>query len=185
MQEVGTIERLIRPALDAMGFRLVRVSFGGGARPILQIMAEPLDGSATTIQHCSDISRTVSAILDVEDPIPVAYMLEVSSPGIDRPLITPDDFRRFAGFEAKLETSRLIGGRRRFQGVIGMIDSDGMITIAEAAGSVSLPFEALHKARLVLTDALMDAAQNNLFPPPAAQYLGTGATTPSASDTAS
>ena len=173
MQEVGTIERLIRPALDAMGFRLVRVSLGGGARPILQIMAEPLDGSGMNVQHCADISRTVSAILDVEDPIPMAYMLEVSSPGIDRPLMTPDDFRRFAGFEAKLETSRVIDGRRRFQGVIGSVDGEGLITITEAAGPVRLPFEALHKAKLVITDALMDAAQNNLLPPPAAQYPGT------------
>jgi ribosome maturation factor RimP len=168
------IERLIRPSLESMGFRLVRVQFGGGARPTLQIMAEPLDGSAMTVQHCADISRSVSAILDVEDPIPSAYMLEVTSPGIDRPLITRDDFRRFAGFDAKLETTRLIGGRRRFQGVISAVDKNDEITVTDEAGAASVPFDAVLKAKLVITDKLMDASLNNLLPPPAAYHPDPG-----------
>ena len=182
MQELGIIDRLIRPSLVSMGFRLVRVNFGGGARPTLQIMAEPSDGSAMTVQHCADISRTVSAILDVEDPIPTAYMLEVTSPGIDRPLMTRDDFRRFAGFEAKLETNRLIDGRRRFNGIISAVDADDNVTVLEAAGPAILPFNGLQKAKLVITDALMDAAEQNLFPPPAASS-GEEAALPATSDT--
>jgi len=185
LQEVGTIERLIRPSLESMGFRLVRVQFGGGARPTLQIMAEPVDGTAMTVQHCADISRTVSAILDVEDPIPAAYMLEVTSPGIDRPLITRDDFRRFAGFDAKLETAHLVGGRRRFQGVIGAVDENDEITVTDDAGSVTLPFHALQKAKLVLTERLMEAAQNSLLPPPAAQQSSAETASQASSDRAS
>ena len=83
MKEIGIIERLIGPSLDGMGFRLVRVSYGGGGRPVLQIMAEPSDGRPMSVEHCAEISRVVSAILDVEDPIPSAYTLEVTSPGID------------------------------------------------------------------------------------------------------
>ena len=181
MQELGIIDRLIRPSLDSMGFRLVRVNFGGGARPTLQIMAEPNDGTAMTVQHCADISRTVSAILDVEDPIPTAYMLEVTSPGIDRPLMTRDDFRRFAGFEAKLETNRLIDGRRRFNGLISAVDTDDNVTVIEAAGPAILPFTGLQKAKLVITDALMAAAEQNLFPPPAASS-GNEAALPATSD---
>ncbi len=167
MEEFGSIDRLIRPSLDAMGFRLVRVRFGGGARPVLQVMAEPTDGSPMTVQHCAEISRTISAVLDVEDPIPSAYTLEVSSPGIDRPLVTRDDFRRFAGYEAKLETARLVDGRRRFAGIISAVDADDNITVAEAAGPAVVPFTALQKAKLVLNDALMEAAEENRFPPPA------------------
>jgi ribosome maturation factor RimP len=167
LEEFGSIDRLIRPSLDAMGFRLVRVRFGGGARPVLQVMAEPTDGSPMTVQHCAEISRTISAVLDVEDPIPSAYTLEVSSPGIDRPLVTRDDFRRFAGYEAKLETARPVDGRRRFAGIISAVDADDNITVAEAAGPAVVPFTALQKAKLVLNDALMEAAEENRFPPPA------------------
>jgi ribosome maturation factor RimP len=166
LSEVEIIERLIAPSLADIGFRVVRVSFGGGGRPNLQVMAEPSDGSPMTVEHCADISRVVSAILDVEDPIPTAYMLEVTSPGIDRPLITRDDYRRFAGFEAKLELRRSIDGRKRFNGRIQPVNGEDQVTIATDAGAVALPFEDIVKAKLVLTDELIAAAQENRLPPP-------------------
>ena len=158
MREVEIIERMITPSLESMGFRLVRLSFGGGNRPTLQIMAEPLDGSAMTVEHCADISRTVSALLDVEDPIKLPYMLEVTSPGIDRPLITRDDFARFAGFDAKFETERAIDGRKRFKGVIGAVDAEDRVPVTGEKGETqSVPFAEIRKAKLILTDALLKA----------------------------
>lgn len=166
MSEVEIIERLIAPSLADMGFRVVRVSFGGGGRPTLQIMAEPSNGSPMSVEHCADISRVVSAILDVEDPIQTAYMLEVTSPGIDRPLITRDDYRRFAGFEAKLELRQSVDGRKRFNGRIQPINDQDTVTIATETGPVALPFDDIVKAKLVLTDDLIAAAQDNTLPPP-------------------
>jgi ribosome maturation factor RimP len=166
LREVDVIERLIAPSLEAMGFRLVRVSFGGGNRPTLQIMAEPLDGRAMTVEHCADVSHAVSALLDVEDPIPVAYTLEVTSPGIDRPLISRDDFRRFAGFEAKIELGRPVDGRKRFRGRFQPVDDQDNVTITDEAGKIAVPFADIVKAKLVLTDELIAATEANAFPPP-------------------
>lgn len=166
MADTGAIERLIGPSLEGMGFRLVRVSFGGGGRPVLQVMAEPLDGSATTVEHCEQISRAVSAILDVEDPIPSAYLLEVSSPGIDRPLVTRDDYRRFAGFEARLELSHPSDGRKRFRGRVSAVDDEDRVTVIEETGPAAVPFEFIAKAKLVITDDLLEASRTNRLPPP-------------------
>ena len=157
MREVEIIERMIAPSLESMGFRLVRVSFGGGSRPTLQIMAEPSNGSGMTVEHCADISRAVSALLDVEDPIKIAYVLEVTSPGIDRPLISRDDFQRYAGFEAKFETERLIDGRKRFKGVLVGIDEQDRVTVTDEKGTAAVPFAEIRKAKLILTDALLKA----------------------------
>jgi ribosome maturation factor RimP len=168
LKEVAVIERLIGPSLEGMGFRLVRVSFGGGGRPVLQVMAEPEDGSPMSVEHCAEISRVVSAILDVEDPIPSAYMLEVTSPGIDRPLVSRDDYRRFAGFEAKLELSRAVDGRKRFRGRIQAVDVEDRVPVTEEEGIFALPFADIVKAKLVLTDELLKASQN-------AHILPTGA----------
>jgi len=165
VQENAVIERLIGPSLDGMGFRLVRVSFGGGGRPVLQIMAEPNDGSAMSVEHCAEISRVVSAILDVEDPIPGTYMLEVTSPGIDRPLVSRDDYRRFAGFEARLELARSVDGRKRFRGIIEAVDGRDCVTIVEEAGRFAVPFDDIVKAKLMLTDALLAASRPVEMPP--------------------
>src|SRR5579872_4119694 len=97
------VEDLLTPALDALGYGIVRVQFNSGRRPTLQVMAERRDGAAMSVEDCAQISRAASALLDVEDPIPGAYDLEVSSPGIDRPLTRLEHFARFAGFEAKVE----------------------------------------------------------------------------------
>jgi ribosome maturation factor RimP len=147
---------LIEPSLDAMGYRLVRVAFLGARRATLQIMAERRDDIAMTVDDCTQISRSVSAILDVADPIADAYMLEVSSPGIDRPLTRPEDYDRFAGFEAKIELSRPIDGRKRFRGRILGRAAD-QVQLAAEAGQVALPLTAIAKAKLVITDDLLKA----------------------------
>ena len=157
MREVEIIERMIAPSLESMGFRLVRVSFGGGSRPVLQIMAEPADGSGMNVEHCADISRAVSALLDVEDPIKLAYTLEVTSPGIDRPLITREDFKKYTGFDAKFESERLIDGRKRFKGVIVGIDEQDRVTVTDDKGTTAVPLTEVRKAKLLLTDALLKA----------------------------
>jgi ribosome maturation factor RimP len=156
--ETRPITAMIAPSLEAMGYRVVRVAFTGGKRPTLQIMAERRDAAAMSVDDCADISRTVSALLDVADPIPVAYALEVSSPGIDRPLIDRDDFVRYAGYEAKVEMSNLIDGRKRFRGRLLGAD-DGAVRIAVEDREVALPLAEVVRAKLVLTDELLAAAQ--------------------------
>lgn len=141
-----------------MGYELVRVSVQGRQRPTLQVMAERIDRSAMTVDDCAEISRTVSALLDVEDPIPGAYRLEVTSPGVDRPLVRPADFERFAGFEAKVETHLPVGGRRRFQGRLLGLDGDE-VRLQLPEGEQRLALGDIKKARLVLTDELLSAAR--------------------------
>lgn len=152
--KMAEVERLIAPSLEAMGYALVRLRLTGGGRPTLQIMAEHKDGREMTVDDCAEISRAVSAILDVEDPIDGAYLLEVSSPGIDRPLTRPEDFDRFAGHEAKVELSQPVDGRKRFRGRILGLDS-GQVRLAAEDGECLLPLPAIRSAKLVLTDALI------------------------------
>jgi ribosome maturation factor RimP len=141
-----------------MGFEVVRVLLMGGQRPTLQVMAERVDHRAMTVEQCAEISHTVSALLDVADPIPGAYRLEVTSPGIDRPLTRRADYERFAGFEARLETVAPIDDRRRFRGrLLGLSGDDVRIRLAE--GERTIPLAAIKKAKLVLTDELLAAAQ--------------------------
>src|SRR5579872_5351826 len=162
LDKTADIARLIEPTLQAMGFELVRVQFGGGQRrPTLQIMAERIDRQPMAVEDCAEISRNLSALLDVEDPLPGSYLLEVSSPGIDRPLVKPADYERFAGFEARVELSRPIEGRRRFRGRIGEL-ADGTVRIIESAGEYRLPLEQIDKAKLVMTDELLAAASAEL-----------------------
>jgi len=157
MEPIRRIERMIEPALNEMGFTLVRVQLSGGARPNLQIMAERSDDSGMTVDDCAAISHTVSAILDVEDPISGAYTLEVSSPGIDRPLVRHQDFERFAGFEAKIEMRNAIDGRRRFRGRLAGMEGNA-VRLTMKDGDVVLPLDDIHQAKLVLTDDLLAAA---------------------------
>ena len=147
----------IAPTLESLGFELVRVQLMSGNRPTLQIMADRRDGGQITVEDCADISRQVSAMLDVEDPIAGAYELEVSSPGIDRPLVKLGDFDRWAGFDARVELAMPRHGRRRFKGrLIGTehgqikLDVDGEVLQVAPADVI--------KAKLVLTDALLAAA---------------------------
>lgn len=157
---VERIEALLGPSLQAMGYEIVRVLVTGKHKPTLQIMAERTDERAMTVEDCADISRQVSAILDVEDPIRSSYTLEVSSPGLDRPLTRPKDFQRFAGYEARLETRFPIEGRRKFTGRLLGLDGE-VVKLKDEAGEVALPYAQIHKARLVLTDELLRQAQKH------------------------
>ncbi|HYD32815.1 MAG TPA: ribosome maturation factor RimP [Azospirillaceae bacterium] len=160
MEGTARIEQIITPPIEAMGYEIVRVQVSGGQRPILQVMAERADGAPMTVEDCADVSRALSALLDVEDPIPSAYTLEVSSPGIDRPLTRLKDFERWAGFEARVETRLPIDGRKRFRGILKGV-TDDRIQMDLPEGPAAIPFDALQRAKLVLTDALIKAAAEN------------------------
>jgi len=138
-----------------MGFELVLVRVMGKERRTLQVMAEPIDRDRQmTVDDCAEISHAISAVLDVADPIAGAYALEVSSPGLDRPLVRPTDFARFAGEEVRLETGLPIEGRKRFTGTLRGLEGDDVLL--ESGGEVlRLPLPQVSKARLVLTDALL------------------------------
>lgn len=148
------IAGIVRPTIEGMGYELVRLRFMGGSKSsTLQVMAERPDGRME-VEDCAELSRALSAVLDVEDPIQGTYSLEVSSPGIDRPLTRLKDFDRFEGWEARLETDELIDGRKRFRGVLaGVEDDEVLIEIPE--GTIGLKFDWLAEAKLVLTDELV------------------------------
>ena len=147
------IYETLNPAVEGMGFEIVRLRLMGGNTPLLQIMVQKPDGTME-VDGCAEISTAVSALMDVEDPIIEAYTLEISSPGIDRPLTRMKDFDQWEGFEAKIETEELIDGRRRFKGILAGVEGDEiLITIAE--GTIGLKFEWLSDAKLVLTDELI------------------------------
>lgn len=156
------LEALIAPSLDAMGYELVRVQLQGKQRLTLQIMADRKDGVMMAVDDCADISRSVSALLDVEDPISAAYTLEVSSPGIDRPLTRAKDFVNWAGFEAKMESCQPIDGRKRFRGkLLGLDGTGAFVRLAVEAGEVSIPLADVRGAKLVLTDELIAATMQD------------------------
>lgn len=155
------IGQLIAPAIAGAGYDLVRVQLGNAAGhgQNLQVMVERQDRRAMTVDDCAEVSRLVSALLDVEDPLPGHYMLEVSSPGIDRPLVRPEDYDRFAGFEAKIETAQPVDGRRRFRGrVRGRDGANVLIDCAE--GRAAVPFADIRRASLVLTEELIAATRD-------------------------
>lgn len=160
------VAALLAPSLGAMGYELVRVKLIGvpGAKSIsstLQIMIDRADGRPINVDDCETASRSVSAILDVEDPISGAYNLEMSSPGIDRPLTRAKDFARFAGFEARLETGLPVDGRRRFKGELKGLAGEGLdaVQIIVDGEEFNVPLSALSRAKLVLTDALIAWSQ--------------------------
>ncbi|MEM7073930.1 MAG: ribosome maturation factor RimP [Pseudomonadota bacterium] len=144
---------IITPVIEDLGFELVRVRLKGGKNASLQIMAERPDGGIE-VDDCADISNAVSAVLDVEDPVSEAYTLEVSSPGIDRPLTRLRDFEDFEGHEARLETADMIDGRKRFRGVLAGVEGDEVLINVDE-GTIGLKFDWLAEAKLVLTDTLI------------------------------
>lgn len=152
------IAALIEPSLTAMGYDLVRVQIDGKRQLRLQIMAERSDGSGMGVEDCAAVSRHVSALLEVEDPIEGAYTLEVSSPGIDRPLMKAADYTRFAGHVAKVEMRFARDNRRRYTGTIKGLEGETVVLETEE-GSVSLPLAEIERAKLVLTDALLKSAK--------------------------
>ena len=155
---VGRIEALLAPVLKAMGYELVRVRLRGGGPRTLQVMIERADARAVGIEDCASASEAISALLDVEDPLPSLYTLEVSSPGIDRPLVKPRDFERFAGCEAKVETLRPIEGRRRFRGRLAPAPA-GRVRLAMPEGAVEFSLDEVAEAKLVLNNELIAKAR--------------------------
>lgn len=149
---------LIEPVLESMAYRLVLVRLMGGSDAILEIMAERADGTMT-VEDCEAVSHAVSPLLDVHDPIDGTYRLQISSPGIDRPLVRPADFERWAGYEAKIELKEAVSGRKRFRGPLeGFDDGEARIEIEvpdEGRQIVGLPLALISSAKLVLTDKLV------------------------------
>ena len=159
MDEAALVGKLVEPALDALGYELVRVKLSGGDDRRLQIMAERGDRAEMTVDDCAKISRSLSSLLDAEDPIPDAYMLEVSSPGIDRPLVRLEDYDRFSGFDARVESRTPVVDRKKFSGVLkGVVGEDILIDVDGEIYQV--PFLEIHRAKLILTDKLIAASQN-------------------------
>lgn len=153
------VAAIIEPVITGMGYRLVRVKLTGQNGLTLQIMAERPDGTMT-VNDCETLSMAISPVLDVEDPIDKAYNLEMSSPGIDRPMVRKSDFRKWSGHLVKCETSVMVEGRKRFRGKILNVTDDGFVIERDqpAQGEnaeVSIPFSALAEARLILTDDLI------------------------------
>lgn len=147
------LAEILQPVIEGMGYELVRLRFMGGKTKTLQIMAQRPDGGIE-VDECAEISTAVSAVLDVEDPIDDNFTLEVSSPGIDRPLTRLKDFDDWEGYEAKLETTELIDGRRRFKGILAGTEGDEVLIEVEE-GTIGLKFDWLSDAKLVLTDDLI------------------------------
>mgnify|MGYP001040009333 CR=1 FL=1 len=169
MDLADKVAQLVEPALEPLGFELVRVAITGRGPKVVQVMAEPTDGRVMTVDDCAAISEVISALLDVEDPVDGAYTLEVSSPGLDRPLTRAKDYQRFAGFEVRVELGRLIDGRRRFRGRLAgtRAAEDGglQVVIDEAGTEYAVPLAEVASAKLVLTDELVKAAMNGRLPP--------------------
>lgn len=158
MSDAATnIAALIEPTVEALGFELVRVTYGGGRKPTLQVMAEKPDGTMG-VDDCATLSRELSLILDVEDPLPGEYLLEVSSPGVDRPLTRRKDFERWVGFEVKVEMEEQMDGRRRFRGRMTSFKDD-VVILETHEGVVELDYDGISKAKLILTDELLEAVQ--------------------------
>ena len=161
---MAKIEQVIVPEIEALGYRLVRVSLFGQHKPTLQIMAEPQDGSLMGIEGCRQISETLSLVLDVEDPLTEAYRLEVSSPGLDRPLTCPYDFTLYYGYEARLELSILFAERRRFRGVLQGWSANQSVLIECEGMRYAIPYAHILRAKLVSNDSLAKAAMNHKLP---------------------
>ncbi len=157
---------LIEPQASGLDMEIVRVQVMGGKRPILQIMTEKAGGAPTNVEDCAKLSRAISEMLDVDDPIKDRYTLEVSTPGIDRPLTRPGDFARWIGHAAKLELIRPLDNRRRFKGVI-TAETNGSVTLQlDDATELEAEIGELAKASLILTDKLIDAARDAGTLPP-------------------
>ena len=159
MADIATLTRLIEPEAKALGLDLVRVAmFGGKSDPTLQVMAERPDTRQLDIADCEALSRRISDVLDAADPIEEAYRLEVSSPGIDRPLTRLQDFADWAGFDARIRLAEEINGRKQLDGRLnGIAEGTIEVTLAKSGEPFLFPFSSLASAKLLLTDALIKA----------------------------
>lgn len=159
MDQAKHIEGLIAPTVQELGYEIVRVQVTGTQQPRLQIMAERVDGSGMDVEDCAAISRAISATLDVEDPIAGEFTLEVSSPGIDRPLTRLKDFQDWSGFDVRVELKGEAAGRKRYTGRLLGLDEEDKILIETSEGEdYALDFDDVQRAKLLLTDELIAAA---------------------------
>ena len=154
------------PLATELGLEIVRIRIMGGKRPLLQIMIEKAGGAPTDVEDCATFSRNLSPILEAEDPISEAYRLEVSTPGIDRPLTRVGDFGRWVGHLAKIELTMPLDGRRRFQGIIQGEDEAGVAIELDDESQLVAQVHEMSKASLILTDELIDAATSDGTLPP-------------------
>ena len=151
---------IVEPVATDLGYRIVRLRVQGGKRATLQIMAERIADGQMEIDDCAKLSRALSTTLEVEDPIEEAYVLEVGSPGLDRPLTTPEDFETYAGHLARVELDRLVEGRKRFRGVIDGFEDDHISLVLDGEDEAAqLPFDWVSEAKLLITDDLIKAGQ--------------------------
>ena len=151
---------IVDPIAADLGLRIVRLRVMAGRRPTLQIMAERKSDGQMNVSDCEALSRAASAALEVEDPIRDAYVLEVSSPGLERPLTSLDDFEKYEGYLARLELDRLVEGRKRFRGVLAGIDGVNIdIDLDNEKETAQIPFEWISEAKLLITDALIEEGQ--------------------------
>lgn len=158
MADIDALIQLIEPEAKALGFDLVRVAmFGGKSDPTLQIMAERPDTRQLDLSDCEALSRRVSEVLDASDPIEEAYRLEVSSPGIDRPLTRLKDYADWAGYDARLKLIEPVQGRKQFEAHLNGLEGDIVKVYAERVGEMEIPYGQIVSAKLVLTDALIKA----------------------------
>ena len=155
MQNKHPLQDLIEPIVEDKGFELVRLLTIGAKNPTLQVMIDRLDGEDIVVDDCAVVSRAISAVLDEQDPIRDQYTLEVSSPGLDRPLTKLSHFERFIGWDAKIETSSPVENRKRFKGIIKDIDSTQNIILEVEGTDYAIPFDIVSKAKLVLTDDML------------------------------
>lgn len=146
---------LLEPAVTKAGYELVRVMITGKTDPVLQVMIDKTDNSAVTVDDCAKVSRAVSELLDEKDPVEGKYSLEVSSPGVDRPLTKPAHFKRFKDYDVKIETSEAVEGRKRFKGKIAAAD-DKNVVVADGDVQYTVPYDLITKAKLLLTDELWE-----------------------------
>lgn len=152
---------LADPIAEDLGLRIVRVRVMAGKRKTVQIMAERLSDGLMAVENCEALSRELSAIMEVEDPVADAYILEVSSPGLDRPLTDISDFDTYEGYLARIELDRLVEGRKRFRGTLAGVE-DGHVDInldGETDNTASIPFDWISEAKLLVTDELIEAGQ--------------------------
>ena len=151
-----TLEQIIEPVVDSLGYETIRILLSGNVRQTLQVMIDVKNASRDiTVEDCAKVSRALSKILDEADPIQNEYSLEVSSPGIDRPLTKPQHFERFKGYEAKLETFDAVENRKRFKGELLSLDKQNNVHIDMNNQEYVIAFENIAKAKLVLTDELL------------------------------
>ena len=158
MQNKHPLHNMLEPLINKLGFDLVRILTIGKTNPTLQVMIERQDRKNMVVDDCATVSRAISDLLDEKDPISGKYTLEVSSPGLDRPLTTLEHFNRFCNFEAKIETDTVIDNRKRFKGKILRVENNNIIFLMDEKEWI-IPYSSIAKAKLLLTDELVEASQ--------------------------